>query len=87
MSENEAEQGMSIDITSTIDITSETCPMTYVHTRLALDRLRSGDILQVRLRGADPLRQVPASAARQGHRVIASHADEHGVCTLLIRRK
>ncbi len=72
---------------STVDITSQTCPMTYVHTRLALDRLQSGQILLVRLRGADPERQVPASATRQGHTLLAASKDEHGISTLLIRRK
>jgi TusA-related sulfurtransferase len=61
--------------------------MTYVHTRLALDRLQSGQILLVRLQGADPERQVPASAARQGHTVLDASKDEHGISTLLIRRK
>jgi len=61
--------------------------MTYVHTRLALDRLRSGQVLRVRLQGADPEQQVPASAARQGHSVLSVSKDEHGVCTILIRRK
>ncbi len=71
----------------TIDITSQTCPMTYVHTRLALERLRPGQILRVLLRGADPERQVPSSAARQGHTVLESSKDEHGLSTILIRRK
>ena len=61
--------------------------MTYVRTRLALDRLASGQVLAVRLAGADPVRQVPASAQRQGHRIIASNTGEDGVTTLLIERK
>ena len=50
-----------------IDITTETCPMTFVRTRLALDTLNPGDILLVRLRGADPLANVPRAAADHGH--------------------
>jgi len=61
--------------------------MTYVQTRLALDRLSPGQVLQVRLQGADPERQVPASAARQGHTVLHTSKDEDGISTLLIRRK
>ncbi len=72
---------------STIDITNHTCPMTYVHTRLALDRLRSGQILRVHLQGADPENQVPASAIGQGHTVLSASKDEHGISTILIRRK
>jgi TusA-related sulfurtransferase len=72
---------------SALDITTVSCPMTYVHTRLALDRLRSGQVLQVRLQGPDPERQVPENAARQGHTVHLAGKDENGVLTLLIRRK
>jgi TusA-related sulfurtransferase len=69
-----------------IDITGEICPMTFVRTRLALDRLASGQILAVTLRGEEPLRNVPLSAARQGHDVLAQMPAEGGAVTLLIRR-
>ena len=41
-----------------LDITSEVCPMTFVRTRLALDRMRPGQVLLVRLRGEEPLRKA-----------------------------
>ncbi len=69
-----------------IDISGEICPMTFVRTRLALDRLASGQILAVTLRGEEPLRNVPLSAARQGHRLIAAQQAQDGTTTLLIRR-
>src|SRR4051794_25380655 len=34
-----------------LDITAETCPMTFVRTRLALDRMAAGETLLLRLRG------------------------------------
>ncbi len=77
----------SIEPAAILDITTETCPMTYVRTRLALDRLQPGQVLQVRLKGADPERQVPASATRQGHAVLSTLVGDDGVSTLLIRRK
>jgi tRNA 2-thiouridine synthesizing protein A len=79
-------------VTSTIaadlelDITSETCPMTFVRTRLALERLAPGQTLLVRLKGAEPLRNVPATAESQGHAVLALTTGEDGVSHLLLRR-
>jgi TusA-related sulfurtransferase len=70
-----------------LDITNETCPMTYVRTRLALDRLAPGQILLVRLRGADPLRNVPRTAVLQGHAVIGQEPAADGATALLLRRK
>jgi len=69
-----------------LDITRDTCPMTFVRTRLALDRMRSGQILQIRLRGQEPLRNVPRSASEQGHQVLALETDADGISTLLLRK-
>jgi TusA-related sulfurtransferase len=69
-----------------IDITAEICPMTFVRTRLALDRLAPGQILSVTLCGEEPLRNVPVSAMRQGHTVLAQTEAANGTTTLLIRR-
>lgn len=55
--------------TAILDITGETCPMTFVRTRLALDRLPAGGRLRVRLRGAVPLDNVTRSARQLGHAV------------------
>ena len=69
-----------------IDITRELCPMTYVRCRLALDRLASGQVLGVTLRGEEPLRNVPLSATRQGHTVLALNTAADGTTRLFIRR-
>ena len=70
----------------TLDITRETCPMTFVRVRLALDRMASGEVLLVLLTGAEPLRNVPRTAAEQGHVVLGLEEGEP-VSRLLLRRK
>jgi TusA-related sulfurtransferase len=60
--------------------------MTYVRTRLALDRLAPGQVLAVRLSGAEPEYNVPRNATRQGHTVLASESDATGVTTVYLRR-
>ena len=69
-----------------LDITSEVCPMTFVRTRLALDRMAPGQILLVRLRGDEPLRNVPRTAREQGHEVLSLETDPDGVTLLMLRR-
>ncbi len=54
----------------TIDITGEVCPMTFVRTKLKLERLQPGDVLHVRLRGDEPLRNVPRAARDEGHIIL-----------------
>jgi tRNA 2-thiouridine synthesizing protein A len=69
-----------------LDITRDTCPMTFVRTRLALDRMKPGQILRIRLRGQEPLRNVPRNAREQGHQVLALETDAEGISTLLLRK-
>jgi tRNA 2-thiouridine synthesizing protein A len=69
-----------------IDITAETCPMTFVRTRLALDVLEPGQILLVRLIGADPLANVPRAAADQGHDPLELLPQEDGSWLLVIQK-
>ncbi len=74
------------NITREIDITREICPMTFVRTRLALDKLAPGDILLVKLTGEEPLRNVPRTATEQGHEVLSLMTDANGITSLMIRR-
>ena len=69
-----------------LDITNEVCPMTFVRTRLALDRMARGQTLLVKLRGEEPLRNVPRTAREQGHEVLSLETAHDGVTLLLLRR-
>ena len=46
--------------------------MTFVRTKIALERLPVGGVLEVRLQGDEPLRNVPDSARDAGHTILAS---------------
>ena len=70
-----------------LDITAETCPMTFVRTRLALDRMAAGQVLLVRLKGEEPRRNVPRTAAEQGHAVLRQDdAAPDGTVRIWIRK-
>jgi TusA-related sulfurtransferase len=71
----------------TLDITGEVCPMTFVRTRLALDAMAPGQTLLVLLKGEEPVRNVPRTAAEQGHAVLSQQVDAAGVTRLLLRRR
>lgn len=55
----------------TLDITKEHCPMTFVKAKLALAKINSGDVLEVTLKGGEPLENVPKSAAEEGHKILS----------------
>jgi TusA-related sulfurtransferase len=45
--------------------------MTYVKTRIALERLAPGERLELWLPAGEPVESVPRSAEEEGHRVVS----------------
>jgi tRNA 2-thiouridine synthesizing protein A len=56
-------------MTATLDVSELTCPMTWVRTKLALERMAPGEELEVRCAPGEALENVPRSAADAGHDV------------------
>jgi tRNA 2-thiouridine synthesizing protein A len=54
-----------------VDLRPFACPITFVKTRIALERLAEGDVLEVWLAAGEPVESVPRSAEEEGHRVLA----------------
>ena len=74
-----------------IDITGDVCPMTFVRTKLKIESMDPGQILEVRLKGREPLENVPRSAIEHGHTILALEPEDKGapaggVHHLLIRK-
>ena len=59
-------------MTATLDLTGVACPMNWVRTKLALERIEAGQELSVRLDPGEPLESVPASAREDGHEVAVA---------------
>ncbi|MDR3253118.1 MAG: sulfurtransferase TusA family protein [Tannerella sp.] len=74
-------------MTYDIDVTKEHCPMTFVKTKIALSKLQSGDILNVKLLEGEPLENVPKSATEQGFKVLeVTETDKSGVYNIKIEK-
>lgn len=70
-----------------LDITREVCPMTYVRTKLRLEAMAPGALLEIILRGSEPLKNVPRSAREEGHEVVSLDAREDGTHRLVLRKQ
>jgi TusA-related sulfurtransferase len=64
-----------------LDITDLSCPMTWVRTKLELEKLAPGDALEVRCPEGEALDNVPRSAAEAGHDVQVT-----GTLVRIVRR-
>ncbi len=56
------------------------CPMTWVRTKVELDRLQPGETLEVTLPPGEAVENVPRSAREAGHDVIV-----HGTTIRIVR--
>lgn len=74
------------EVPARLDISCEVCPMTYVRTKLALDRLEPGALLEVALRGPDAAKNVPRSAGEEGHQIVSLTEQPGGLYRLLLRK-
>lgn len=59
-----------------LDITEDICPMTFVKTRLLIEKMSPGEIAEIRLTGGEPLENVPASVTELGHIVLGIEREE-----------
>lgn len=59
-----------------IDITKEICPMTFVKTKLKLETMNVGQVLEVTLREGEPLANLPKSVEQEGHKVLDIHKED-----------
>jgi TusA-related sulfurtransferase len=60
--------------------------MTYVRTKLKLESLSEGAVLEVLLKGDEPLKNVPRNAREEGHEVLNLEARPDGTHRLLLRK-
>jgi len=81
---------MSNQANYTLDITGEFCPMTFVKAKLLIEKMSDGDIVEIRLKGREPLRNVPKSIAELGHAILALQPEEgengDGIHRLWVRK-
>jgi TusA-related sulfurtransferase len=74
-----------------IDISDEICPMTFVKTKLLIERMKTGETAEVRLQGIEPLENVPRSIKDYGHEILLLEPEdktghEYGIHTLVLRK-
>jgi TusA-related sulfurtransferase len=68
-------------VAATLDVTQLTCPLTWVKTKLALERMAPGDELIVLCPEGEALENVPRSAREAGHEVNVD-----GAAVRIVRR-
>jgi tRNA 2-thiouridine synthesizing protein A len=74
-----------ITVTKVLDASGLACPMPIVKTRLAIDELRSGDVLKLISTDRGSCTDVPAWTSGTGHELL-EQTEQNGSFTFLIRK-
>ncbi len=69
-----------------VDITDVVCPVTFVKTKIALEELEDGQILQVHMNSGEPILNVPRSVKDEGHKILKISENEDGTYELYVRK-
>lgn len=68
-----------------IDLRGVLCPINFVKTKLKLEMMDSGQVLEVILDDGEPIRSVPRSVKEEGHKIVKVENME-GAYRLLIKK-
>jgi tRNA 2-thiouridine synthesizing protein A len=76
------------DAQYSLDISAETCPLTFVRAKLLLEKMAAGEVACIRLSEGEPLDNLPRTLRDQGHSVLELRAEESGgtIYRLLVRK-
>ncbi len=62
---------MKSDIAGSIDLRGTLCPLNWVKTKLRLEEIGVGELLEVLLDDGEAIRNVPRSVKSEGHKIVA----------------
>jgi len=68
-----------------LDVTSEVCPISYVKTKLQLEEMEPGQVLETIIRGPKSLRNITRSCPDDGFEILSREEIAPGIWRCLIR--
>lgn len=69
-----------------LDLHGVLCPLNFVKTKLKLEEMEDGQILEVILDDGEPMRNVPRSLKEEGHKIVKVQRLEDDAYRLLVRK-
>lgn len=69
-----------------LDITDVVCPMTFVKTKVALEDLDDGQILELRLNDGESIQNLPRSLKDDGHKILELANNDDGTFTIWVEK-
>ncbi len=80
-------ESRQIEANEVLDIRGEVCPFTFIETKLKLEEMKSGEVLEVITDHEPAAKDVPKSVEQEGHEVIEVLKTEEREWRITIRKK
>ena len=55
---------------ATLDLRGVLCPINFVKTKLKLESMDEGEVLEIILDSGEPIQNVPKSIKEEGHKIV-----------------
>ena len=76
-----------VKINKTINIKGEVCPFTFVRSKLAIEQIKSGEVLEIILDHEPAVENIPRSMDNEGHKVLEVKKINETDWKILVRKK
>jgi len=71
---------------ASIDLRGVMCPINFVKTKLKLETLDEGQVLEVILDSGEPIQNVPKSIKEEGHKILEVKKEDDGYFRLKVQK-
>ena len=76
----------ALRIDSRLDLRGVECPYNFVKTKLRLEEMGSGQVLEIILDPGEPLENVPRSVRDDGHELLQQEPFDGGCFRLVVKK-
>jgi TusA-related sulfurtransferase len=74
------------EIVDSLDLKGVACPFNYVQTKIRLEEMDAGELLEITIDDGEPIKNVPTSLTNDGHDIVRAHQIGRESYRLLIRK-
>lgn len=82
-----ANKGEMVNPDDKLDLSGVLCPINFVKTKLKLEEMEVGQVLEVILDDGEPMKNVPRSVKAEGHKIIGVEKLTDETYRILIRKE
>ncbi len=76
-----------VDITETLDCTGEVCPYPDVKSKRKVKKMKSGEVLEIKVHYPLSAERIPETMTSLGHEVLSSEKTGTSAWTILVKIK